>query len=273
MPTNEKETNGGAAILPFGKHKGERVDEVMRTDPKWIEWIMAQPWFREKHPTLVQVIVNGGAAPDDDTPEHNRMQALFLEPAICAAAYRAIQGNQAIDKRVMNNLLGQVYDSNTSWQYREQRILNAAKEAEDQFAPAIAAASYVERCKLKSQAQSAAETAAKTKAVEIAATGAEQLKLIAASAKRVEFEVSGWDVQIHDVLIELKPTLGDDYPSVLRKMKARPRNHSCTALIVGQFDASGATWSQVVSMFAASGIKAIHLHEITAVTSVTNGDD
>src|SRR5580693_7231732 len=96
----EDKANETALILPFGKHKGEPIDEVMRADPGWVEWVMAQSWFREKHPTLVQVIVNGGALADADTPEHNRLQALFLDPATCAAAYRSIVGDAEIAERL-----------------------------------------------------------------------------------------------------------------------------------------------------------------------------
>jgi hypothetical protein len=59
--------------------------------------------------------------------------------------------------------------------------------------------------------------------------------------------------------IELKPQLGDDFPGVLRQMK---RNESDT-LVVGSFEAKGATLAQVRAMFG--NIRIFTLAEIDAV--------
>lgn len=44
--------------------------------------------------------------------------------------------------------------------------------------------------------------------------------------EKTTFEVNGWDVYMHlgfpynvNIFLELKPSVGDDYPSVLREMK------------------------------------------------------
>jgi len=68
------------------------------------------------------------------------------------------------------------------------------------------------------------------------------------------------DVQLdchagHPLRIEIKPSMGDDYPSVLRQMKAS----GCNVLYLGHYAGSGATLDQVRKMFAASGIR-ILLH-------------
>jgi hypothetical protein len=59
--------------------------------------------------------------------------------------------------------------------------------------------------------------------------------------------------------IELKPNLGDDFPGVLRQMK---RNESDT-LVIGSFEAKGATLAQVRTMFGK--IRILTLAEIDAV--------
>jgi hypothetical protein len=64
-------------LVPFGKYKGQPV-EAMLGDTGYREWAMAQPWFRERYPAIHQVIVNYGGEPAD-TPEHNAMQAAFLD--------------------------------------------------------------------------------------------------------------------------------------------------------------------------------------------------
>jgi hypothetical protein len=70
------------ALVPFGKYKGQPV-ELMLSDIEYCNWVMAQSWFRERFPTIVNVIVNRGSADDQETPEHNVLQAMFLEGDVC----------------------------------------------------------------------------------------------------------------------------------------------------------------------------------------------
>jgi uncharacterized protein (DUF3820 family) len=47
--------------MPFGKYKNQPV-QALRQDRRYADWLMAQDWFREKYPKLVQIIVNFGEA-------------------------------------------------------------------------------------------------------------------------------------------------------------------------------------------------------------------
>jgi hypothetical protein len=58
--------------------------------------------------------------------------------------------------------------------------------------------------------------------------------------------------------IELKPTMGDDYPSVMRQM-ARLRSK---VLVLGTYTGRGASEPQMRAMFKANGITVIFLQEI-----------
>jgi hypothetical protein len=60
-------------------------------DAACCEWIHAQPWFHDKFAAVFAVIVNGGVVPDADTPEHNKMQVLFLDVEMCLAVVRLRQ--------------------------------------------------------------------------------------------------------------------------------------------------------------------------------------
>jgi hypothetical protein len=328
MNEPENKAQDTALILPFGKHKGERIDEVMRVDPGWVEWVMAQPWFRDRHPTLVQVVVNGGALADADTPEHNRLQALFLDPGMCAAAYRLIVGDARITDGLRDWLrershracckLFRAYGCDrcpyapfayagveaarlASVALYEAQIAKASevRKAADQAASEADSAYWdlldkegragqpsradwpglreAEAAKEQAHASEKAvveaalakgEEAARAE-IELLAAGAERAALFAEIAKKVEFEVGGWDVVLPEagskhlpaVAIELKPSLGDDYPAVLRKLKTRRRSGQA-ALIVDRFAADGATWDQVVRMFEASGFAVKTLAEL-----------
>lgn len=66
-----------ADIVPFGKYKGRPVVDLI-SDRSYTDWLAAQPWFREKYGTVYNLIVHTGAEPQD-TPEHNALQAQFLD--------------------------------------------------------------------------------------------------------------------------------------------------------------------------------------------------
>jgi hypothetical protein len=86
-----------------------------------------------------------------------------------------------------------------------------------------------------------------------------------------EFEHYGWDVVIRghlpdgpgaEAAIEIKPVLADDFPAVLRQIKAR-HNPSSTppVLMIERFDADGASLDQVRQMF---GFPIVTVAEIEA---------
>ncbi len=41
--------------MPFGKYKDQPL-EVLRQDPRYVDWLLEQDWFREHYPNLVQII-------------------------------------------------------------------------------------------------------------------------------------------------------------------------------------------------------------------------
>jgi hypothetical protein len=55
--------------------------------------------------------------------------------------------------------------------------------------------------------------------------------------------------------IEIKPSMGDDYPAVLRQMKV----NMCDLLYLVEYTGTGVSLEQVKQMFAASGIT-VFLH-------------
>ena len=60
--------------------------------------------------------------------------------------------------------------------------------------------------------------------------------------------------------IEIKPQLGDNFPSALRQMERNEAKH----LLVGSFEASNCSLEQVRAYFATKGMKIIALSEIEA---------
>jgi hypothetical protein len=70
----EKEMS--AELIPFGKYKGQPL-EAIQSDKQYIDWLLAQSWFKEKHEDIYTIIINNFQEPAD-TPLHNAMQMKFL---------------------------------------------------------------------------------------------------------------------------------------------------------------------------------------------------
>jgi hypothetical protein len=79
-------TDDNNRIIPFGKYCGQPI-EILRQDADYRHWLMEQGWFRERHAQLFTLIVNNFGAPAE-TPEHNAMQARFLQHEIAGAVAR-----------------------------------------------------------------------------------------------------------------------------------------------------------------------------------------
>lgn len=66
-----------ADLIPFGKHRGKPVDALL-DDRQYMDWLLAQGWFKEKYGNIYQIVINNGQEPSE-TPEHNAMQIKFLD--------------------------------------------------------------------------------------------------------------------------------------------------------------------------------------------------
>ena len=67
-------------IVPFGKYKGQPITTLIN-DTKYLEWCKQQEWF-QKFPIVYNICVNQtitSTNQNSKTPEHNKLQNLFLE--------------------------------------------------------------------------------------------------------------------------------------------------------------------------------------------------
>ena len=177
-------------VVPFGKYKGQPI-ELLAADPQYCDWLASQDWFRERYNKIYTVIINNFAQPED-TPEHNQMQAKFLDSSYTLAFFKTFVNTE--------------------------KAFMAQKEID------------------------------------------------------VEFEVDGFDVvascwiepkEASDkayrqwINIELKPCVGDDYPSILRQIKANKKTakgfHLC-CLVYDKFSASGISEENMKKLFLKSHI-------------------
>lgn len=69
-------------VVPFGKYQGRAVEEMM-VDASYCEWLAAQPWFKDRYSNIYNLIINYGGE-SQDSPEHNALQARFIEESLCS---------------------------------------------------------------------------------------------------------------------------------------------------------------------------------------------
>lgn len=228
-------------MIPFGKYKGQPI-EVLQNDPQYAEWIAQQQWAKERYPSIVNIIINKFGE-NEETPDHNAMQAKFMAKGYCAAAYLTLGGFQP--KLIQSPTF-------KSYELEKQYFLDGS-----------AGDLLLEDFKKLSDLVSGVE--------------------FEKDAVDVQFYINGirvelWEVRATDPTprlnkvtrefevvkgghprIELKPAIGDDYPAVLRQM----RNNGSNALVYGEYTGVGVPEQTFRAFFATQGIRVCAEKEIS----------
>jgi hypothetical protein len=290
-------------IVPFGKYKGQPIERML-ADQSYLQWLMAQDWFREK--PLYQVIINYGAEPQE-TPEHNALQVMFLDKSFCERFVEHIVGGReaAMSTNIKATESAERVDVRfpSRVDYRDQRMKELGIRAGMPIHPTDMrelckapdyAAKYeaaVAAFRAHSAAWNEANAEYELKRAAFASLTAETIVKVEDSRWTIEptFEVGRPPVDVlldcklsadlraiyhKDLLradkvwtqpcfvarlrVELKPVVSDDYPSVLRQMKA----NGCTILLTRDYTGVGATREQFLAFFRTAGITVIFLNEI-----------
>lgn len=203
-------------IVPFGKHKGKPV-EALLDDRPYLDWLLSQPWFKEKFGNVYNIVINAGQEPVE-TPEHNAMQIRFLK----------------LDFRL--------------------KLAQALKPVQALIPPEKLPTNPV-------------------------------------------FEKDGIDVQFWTrgryysdsdlCCVEIKPTVGDDYPSVFRQIQRYkeipewPNDRSSSTkryanalfvLLIRSYTGIGATKEQFIQFFQSQGVRVVFESDVDAVILPSEGD-
>lgn len=226
--------NSNSNLVPFGKYKGQPVEVVQETDPKYIEWLAAQDFVKQRFGNFYQVIINNCQA-SDDTPEHNKIQTLFLDDEICANTVM-----------YMNPSLKTIFRSaiNQEVEWRQREIIDGCDDFDRKYEQSEIDKMQSEIDILHKQEKPIAWTSIKFQR---------------------EFEPKGSDIKLtYDInylianqinygkhgefYIECKPSISDDYPAVYRQIKASGIPLFRILLVIGEFTAKGCTQDQFVKM-------------------------
>ena len=233
-------SNDGA--FPFGKLKGKPIELVM-ADRQYVEWLSAQPWFREGFAPIYNILVQGGPPADACTPEHNALQNLFLL-ARYPHADRLAAAVLKFDPPVSNE-----YIQVKSEPFLATEVLRRSGEEGNWDVLLQVAVRWNVKHRLTHSQSSWNDWQCPSGHVFPRAPG--------------KWEDS-MDIGTCDIVIELKPTLGDDYPAVLRKMKTRraSRRADKVVLLVDQFTSSVTSLADLKEIFNQSAIQVVTLAEL-----------
>ena len=263
MANQKANSDPSAIVLPFGKHKGKTVAELLATDPQYADWVTAQAWVADRFAELHAAIISRGAG-SDDSPEHNALQARFLDLAFCQALVQITSATN----------IGSARDE--CWNRGRRPLLRETerkRERLDTLAGSIKwAKEYGGPVNADGLRKNEAECQSLREQIEdLEQTYQEWPREEWPVEIEVTFELAGVDVGLDAFImedrdrffidrlkVEIKPSVGDDYPTVLRQM----RRTKAGVLVVETFAGRGVSEPQMRAMFEASGIKVVFVQEI-----------
>jgi len=220
-------------LIPFGKYKGQPLEQL-QNDPGYAQWLLEQSWFAQRYGKIKTLIVNNFKEVTD-SPVHNEMQARFLDPSfgffVCnAAAYKPFEWwvkNKLEPFRVDENL-ERVHERGTFGVEFEVRGWDVVIRTNY-----WACGPYKEGYRKPSNTPHFFDT-----------------------DKSIDWNGS--------LLVELKPTMGEDFPSVLRQVKSRkmPYSGETSCVLIDEFVAESVSFEMVRKMFLSSDVELLRCHEI-----------
>jgi hypothetical protein len=105
---------GAAHFLPFGRHKGQLIEQISDADPSYLEWLVRQDWFVAQFPTLHEAIVKLDAEETSDeqtraTPHPEPVSQCETEIEVMTwlevqTRLRAVTGNPGVDAQYKQRL-------------------------------------------------------------------------------------------------------------------------------------------------------------------------
>lgn len=254
-------------IIPFGKYKGQPV-EVLAADKSYTDWLMSQDWFRERYQGMYTLIVNNFSQPQD-TPEHNSIQALFLDDEFClkfvgvTSPYFFNPRPPSVDEicRVADEWRAQEQEKLDGWHKDAVQRVNRDPDLAASYTPKRQEAPDYEVDNV-----SDIERVFEIEGVDVIMNvriGHSIMLLERGSLRALEFEAAIKNAfssiaKNGYYRIEIKPDVGDDYPTVLRQMRANKSN----VLVLRNYTGVGATADQFQKIMRASEIKVIFLDRI-----------
>lgn len=211
-------------MIPFGKYKGQPI-EVLEHDPQYADWLAQQDWVKDRYPQIVNIIINKFGE-NEETPDHNAMQAKFMDRRYCALAADTID----------------IFEPDTRWP--DTVGIGLSRELPGKRPREITDVSQV-ICEVVHFERNAIDVT------------------FAALHLHPRVNEIVWAV----IKAELKPSVGDDYPAVLRQM----RNNRSNTLVYGTYTGKGVDEQTFRKFFETQQIRVIKESEIDANVTQRGG--
>jgi len=250
-----KPQDPSSLIMPFGKHKGSTVAELLAKDPGYAEWVMSQGWLAERFAEIHAAIASRGTL-SDDTPEHNALQARFLDEnfrnaflnlldldfikiADCEQKKHLVNDAFAAYIEKYKKDVGRRHDEYWKFTFQEKIEFLSEKEGFDLESYKLFTSVEFER-----------------KLVDVVINWAHSITPVKPSYN-----------EYYSLKVEIKPEIGDDYPSILRQMQ----RVGCKYLVTLKYNGKGVSEPVLKQIFEASGYSLVFVRDIEAIIAASRG--
>jgi hypothetical protein len=268
-------------IMPIGKYKGMTVEEIISVDPGYIEWVTNQNWFQEKFDKTYNTIINiFNPQKNECSPEHNKLQMMFLDDKIKEKVVLSVLKEDIISK-IANKEKGDIYlilPDKTGYSYYGNRPIESVKwhkkienfiEYQTDYSSLVFEnkgfdVSFV--CRVSSKNILVNDI---LKNIDYP-INTEEICFFnrRPNVNDTRYEKIGNDGKISfeyyndRFFIEIKPSIGDDFPNILRQIKKnikidRDISHIRPILYYNTFDVSNLSLQEVEKYFKNEGIRMV----------------
>jgi len=212
-------------MIPFGKYKGQPI-EVLENDPQYADWLAQQPWAKERYPQIVNIIINKFGE-NEETPDHNVMQAKFMDKRYCTMLAELLGAFDPIGDDKLESSVARLKASKLTCTMDE----------------------------ITSLADLVGDVHFEVNAIDVAFR-VNPVGVVYLHTRQYQDVLDVTQGMI--VKAELKPVIGDDYPAVLRQM----RSNGSSVLLYTTYAGQGVDESTFKRLFETQKIRAVAEHEI-----------
>lgn len=275
------QANEGKCLV-FGKYKGQPF-EVLLQDPQYALYLMSSMLVKLQHnyPELLAFLVSRFGSPGR-TPAHNLLQNRFLDESFALRFALAVSSNvrkiagtlacvdvpAAWERYVRHAFAVGISEHQTGMpmRYREPNLkgLDEIRESLLYQAERISVTGARESIPVDGNLSQPVsvygmEFEEKGADVRYAVGGSVRIYTVSLDQYRKPEELLVAQAGGHDDFrVEVKPIVGDDYPVVLRAMKAAGNKH----LLVGEYAGTTATWDEMAKVFGMSRITVVSVDTV-----------
>lgn len=283
-------------LVPFGKYEGQPVTRLVE-DSDYANWLLSQPWFRQKYDDLYHIVLNYGAEPQD-TPEHNEMQAKFLGDDWRKALLKTARPDLTWEAdKIPHKAENRGYDPRLE-EYVKRIVTHEFATVDPGFEEGgwdVVYGIKTARVKLELQEwpecicecdhtdcpnRASCQGGDRTMACEhyncddnVDPAFTRPRKHCNDDCLWANEDTCGWlkhksrrcyeGAGFWNVRVECKPTLGDDYPSVMRQVKRYDvETNDLIIVVTRDAEFERVTWDEVVQVFENSGVNLVRTRDV-----------